>query len=337
MQLAGTGSVGSPMAFGGFLALILALLALDLGVLRRNQKELTFRQAIGWSAFWVSLAAGFNAFVWYAYGRDVALMFTAGYLLEEALSVDNVFVFSVIFSFFAVPREWQHRVLFWGILGALLLRGVFVGLGAALIHRFEWVLYVFGVVLLITGVKLLRHDDDDGFDPSSNLLVKAARRIMPVTDAYDRDRFFVRGPAGWAATPLFLVLLTIESSDVLFAIDSVPAVFSVTSDPFVVYTSNIFAILGLRSMYFLVQNAVDQFHYLKVGLAFILMFIGVKMLANPWFHTPIAVSLGVIVALLAASIGASWVRGRRLAAAAPPSTAMATPAPAPVRTANDGR
>ena len=301
-------SVGTPASFAGFLILILLLLALDLGVLRKKDQELTFRAAIGWSAFWVSLAAAFNLFVWYEYGADLALQFTAGYLLEEALSVDNVFVFSVIFTFFAVPKAFQHRVLFWGILGALVLRGIFVGLGSALIHRFEWILYIFGVILILTGVKLLRSGDDDEFDPSGNALVKLAKRFVRVTPTYVKDWFFVKDDKGWAATPLFLVLLTIESSDVLFAIDSVPAVFSVTNDPFIIYTSNIFAILGLRSLYFLVQNAVDAFHYLKYGLAFILMFIGGKMLVMHWIHTPIYVSLGVIVTLLALSIGASWLR-----------------------------
>ncbi len=307
-------SVGSPLAFTVFVVVILGLLALDLGILRKRNPEPSFRATVGWVAFWVGLAAAFNVFVWWEYGTDAAMMFTAGYLLEEALSVDNVFVFSVIFAFFSVPREWQQRVLFWGILGALVLRGIFVGLGAALIHRFEWVLYIFGVVLIFTGVKLLRAGDDDEMDPSKNLLVRLAKRVMPVTEHYVKDHFFVKVDGRWAATPLFLVLLTIESSDVLFAIDSVPAVFSVTQDPFIVYTSNIFAILGLRSLYFLVQNMVDRFHYLKYGLAFILMFIGAKMLVNYWFHTPTVVSLGVIVVLLGASVLASMLRPRAVVA-----------------------
>jgi tellurite resistance protein TerC len=307
---ASVASIGSPFAFGAFVVVILGLLALDLGILRRGTHEPTFRATIAWVAFWVGLAAAFNVFVWWEYGADAAMMFTAGYLLEEALSVDNVFVFSVIFAFFAVPREWQQRVLFWGILGALVLRGVFVGLGAALIHRFEWVLYIFGVVLIVTGIRLLRHDDDDEMDPSRNLLVRLAKRIVPVTPDYVQDHFFVRQDGRWMATPLFLVLLTIESSDVIFAIDSVPAVFSVTQDPFIVYTSNIFAILGLRSLYFLVQNMVDRFHYLKYGLAFILIFIGVKMLVGYWVHTPVWLSLLVIVVLLGLSVAASMLRPR---------------------------
>jgi tellurite resistance protein TerC len=329
-------SVGSPLAFAGFLALILALLGLDLGVLRRRSHQMSLREATTWTVVWLLLAVGFNGFIALWYGTDAALQFTAGYLLEEALSVDNVFVFSVIFAFFAVPRAWQQRTLFWGILGALVLRGAFVGLGAALIHRFEWVLYLFGVVLVITGIKLLRQDGADEFDPGRNVLVRAARAVIPVTPGYIQDHFFVRHHegmdasqrkrmGGWAATPLFLVLLTIESSDVLFAIDSVPAVFSVTHDPFIVYTSNIFAILGLRSLYFLVQGMVERFHYLKVGLSFILMFIGGKMLVMHWIDTPIAVSLGVIVALLAVSIAASWVRAARLARVAPPPPAPARP------------
>lgn len=301
-------SVGSPLAFGVFIALILGLLAFDLGLLRKRHAEPTVRATLGWVLFWVGLAAAFNGFVWVQYGSDIAMMFTAGYLLEEALSVDNVFVFSVIFAFFGVPREWQQRVLFWGILGALVLRGIFVGLGAALIHRFDWVLYLFGVVLIVTGVRLFRHDDGEEMDPSKNLLVRIARKLIPVTDQYVGDSFFIRREGRWVATPLFLVLLTVESSDVIFAVDSVPAVFSVTRDPFVVYTSNIFAILGLRSLYFLVQGMVDKFHYLKYGLALILIFIGGKMLAAWWVHTPTWLSLAVIVVLLGLSVAASMLR-----------------------------
>ena len=301
-------SAHSPGAFVAFIVLILALLALDLGLMRTGNRQQSLKGSLIWSAFWIGLAAAFNVFVWWEFGKDAALQFSAGYLLEEALSVDNVFVFSVIFTFFAVPAAWQQRVLFWGILGALVLRGVFIGLGSALIHRFEWVLYIFGVVLIATGLKLLRTGDDDDFDPSRNLLVRLSRRFVRVTDTYVGDRFLARDALGWAVTPLFLVLLTIETSDVLFALDSVPAVFSVTNDPFIIYSSNIFAILGLRSLYFLVQGAVDRFHYLKPGLAFILIFIGGKMLVDHWIKTPIYVSLGVIISLLFVSIGASWWR-----------------------------
>jgi tellurite resistance protein TerC len=304
-------SVGSPALWAGFLTLILALLALDLGVLHRKDKEVSLREAAGWTAVWVSLAAAFGGFVWFKFGSEAALQYYTGYVVEEALSVDNVFVFSVILTFFGVPKLYQHRVLFWGILGALILRGVFIGAGAALLHNFHWVMYIFGAVLVYTGIKLLFHDDDD-VDPSKNALVRIAKRLLPVTDSYQGNHFFVRQHGKLAATPLFLVLLAVEGTDVIFAVDSIPAIFAITKDPFIVYTSNIFAILGLRSLYFLVAGMIDKFHYLKLGLSGILMFIGVKMLISDIYHVHIAVSLAVIVGTLIVAIIASAIRARRL-------------------------
>jgi tellurite resistance protein TerC len=259
---------------------------------------------------WVGFALIFDGVVWVAFGADKAVQFATGYVLEEALSVDNVFVFSVILTFFAVPKILQHRVLFWGILGALVLRGVFIGTGSALLHMFHWVMYVFGAVLIYTGIKLLFHNDGD-VDPSKNVLVRGAKAFLPFTDDYRGDRFFVREGGKWVGTPLFIVLLAIEGSDVLFAVDSIPAVFSVTRDPFIVYTSNIFAILGLRSLFFLVAGAMENFHFLKYGLSVILMFIGTKMLVEELVHVPTIASLGVIAVILTVSIGASVVRTRR--------------------------
>jgi tellurite resistance protein TerC len=310
-------TVGTPVWWVGFLGLILGLLALDLGVFRRRAAEPSLREAAAWTVVWVAIAAAFGGVVALAFGPELAVQFASGYILEEALSVDNVFVFSVILTFFAVPKKLQHRVLFWGILGALILRGVFIFAGSAILAMFHWFLYVFGALLVYTGIKLLRSDDDD-VDPSNVLLVRIARRILPIvegTDAatsadghpkgYRGEHFWVYEDGRWKATLLFVVLLAIEGSDVVFAVDSIPAVFSQTRDPFIVYTSNIFAILGLRSLFFLVAGMMDKFHYLKIGLSAVLIFIGTKMLIEELWKIPTIASLAVIAILLAISMVAS--------------------------------
>lgn len=304
-------SLGSPAWWAGFFGVICVLLALDLGVFHRKSAEVGFRDALGWTIVWVLCAAGFGAVVAWSHGRDAALMFATGYVVEQALSVDNMFVFGVLFTFFAVPVAYQHRVLFWGILGALALRGVFIAVGAAVIHMFTWTLYIFGGILIYTSIKLLFHDDD-ALDPGETMMVRLARRFIHVTDGFRGDHFFARENGRWMATPLLIALVAVEGTDVLFAVDSVPAVFGVTSDPFIVYTSNIFAILGLRSMYFLVAGLMDAFHYLKVGLSVILSFIGVKMLVHSWIDVPTWVSLLVIFCTLAIAVTGSVVRSRRL-------------------------
>ncbi len=303
-------TVGTPAWWGGFMLLIFGLLALDLGVLQRRAQELSFAKAAAWTAMWVSIAAAFGGFVWVAIGRQSAALYAQGYVVEQALSVDNVFVFGVLFDQFRVPRNVQHRVLFWGILGALLLRGVFIGLGTAAVQRFEWLLYIFGALLIYTGIKLLFSGEDESANVEDSRLIKYARRLLPITKDYHGEHFFVKEGARNMVTPLFLVLLAVEASDLLFAVDSIPAVIGITSDPFIVYTSNIFAILGLRSLYFLVAALMGAFHYLKVALSVILSFIGFKMIGQHWVEVPTYLSLAVIFGTLTVAILASVVRTR---------------------------
>jgi len=295
----------------GFNLFVLAMLAIDLGIFHREAHSVSIKEAASWTVVWISLALVFAAGIYVWRGAEKALEFTTGYLIEYALSADNIFVFVLIFSFFSVPALYQHRVLFWGILGALLMRGTLIGIGAALIERFHWIIYVFGAFLFVTGIRMATHKTVE-LHPQQNPLVKLFRRIMPVTDDYQQDRFFVRRSGKLVATPLFIVLLIVESTDLVFAVDSIPAIFAVTLDPFIVYTSNVFAILGLRSLYFLLAGAVDKFHYLKLGLSAILTFVGMKMLLADLYKVPIAYSLLVIVALLAIAIIASVMRARRL-------------------------
>ncbi len=295
----------------GFNLFVLAMLAIDLGIFHREAHSVSIKEAASWTVVWISLALVFAAGIYVWRGAEKALEFTTGYLIEYALSADNIFVFVLIFSFFSVPALYQHRVLFWGILGALLMRGTLIGIGAALIERFHWIIYVFGAFLFVTGIRMATHKTVE-LHPQQNPLVKLFRRIMPVTDDYQQDRFFVRRAGKLIATPLFIVLLIVESTDLVFAVDSIPAIFAVTLDPFIVYTSNVFAILGLRSLYFLLAGAVDKFHYLKLGLSAILTFVGMKMLLADLYKVPIAYSLLVIVALLAIAIIASLMRARRL-------------------------
>jgi tellurite resistance protein TerC len=294
----------------GFNIFVLAMLALDLFVLHKDAHEVRIAEAAAWSAAWVALAMLFGAGVHVFMGAEAGLAYFTGYVIEKALSVDNIFVFVVIFSAFRVPARYQHRVLFWGVLGALIMRGAMIAAGAWLIHQFHWVLYVFGALLVLTGVRMFTQTEHS-VDVESNAATRLLRRFMPVTDRYHEQRFFVRQPIAGrlrlAATPLFAVLLLVETTDVIFALDSIPAIFAITQDPFIVYSSNVFAILGLRALYFLLADVIHRFHYLKTGLSIVLIFVGVKMLAADIYTVPIGVSLAVIVLVLSASVAASWL------------------------------
>jgi tellurite resistance protein TerC len=303
-------SVGSPGLWAGFTAFVLVMLALDLGVFHRKAHEVRIREALGWTAFWISLALLFNAAVYVWFGSQRALEFLTGYLIEKALSVDNIFVFLVIFSAFSVPAKLQHRALFWGILGALVMRAIFILLGAALLQRFHWISYLFGAFLVFTGIKLMLQRGTE-VDPRRNPLFRLFRRAVPSIDEYRDGHFTVVEGGKRYATPLLLVLVAIEATDIIFAVDSIPAIFAVTADPFIVYTSNIFAILGLRALYFALAGIMEKFTYLKVGLSLVLLFVGMKMLVAGVFKIPIAVSLGVIALLLGGSIVASVLRSAR--------------------------
>ena len=288
----------------GFNAFVLTMLALDLGVFHRKAHVVKPKEALTWVGVWVALAMLFAAGLWWYQDAHTALTFITGYVIEESLSVDNIFVIVLIFSYFKVPEKYQHRVLFWGIIGALIMRGTFIGLGSLLLARFHWVIYVFGALLIITGIRMAFKADDE-FDGDHNPVVKLARRLLPFSADYDGQNFFTVENGKRLATPLFLVLVLVEFTDLIFAIDSIPAIFAVTQDSFIVYTSNIFAILGLRSLYFLLAHVVHKFHFLKYGLAMILTFVGVKMIGAHWFTIPIFVSLAIILGVLGASIAAS--------------------------------
>jgi tellurite resistance protein TerC len=288
----------------GFTVFVLTMLALDLGVFHRKAHVVQPKEAGMWVAIWMTLAFVFATLIYFWQGSNNALLFVTGYLIEQSLSVDNIFVIVMIFSYFNIPGKYQHRVLFWGILGALVMRGIFIGMGAVLIERFGWIMYVFGAFLIFTGIRMAFQQDEE-FDAEQNVVMRTARRFVRVTNRYDGQRFFTIENGVRVATPLFLVLLLVEFTDLVFAVDSIPAIFAITTDPFLVYTSNVFAILGLRSMYFLLNGIVHKFVYLKYGLAVILTFVGVKMVIVDFYHVPILVSLGVIVVTLAASILAS--------------------------------
>jgi tellurite resistance protein TerC len=300
-------SVGTPLLWGGFTLFVLAMLALDLGVFHRKAHAVGTREALGWSVFWISLALAFNMAVARWFGAERGLEFLTGYLIEKALSVDNIFVFLVIFSYFSVPAAYQHRVLFWGVLGAIVFRVIFILAGAALLQAFHWIIYLFGGILLITGFKLLRSSDEQ-IHPERNPLLRLVRRVLPVTAHYHGQGFFARVGGRLFATPLLLVLATVEATDIVFAVDSIPAIFAVTSDPFIVYTSNIFAILGLRALFFLLAGVIGRFQYLKVGLGLVLVFVGAKMVLSDVYKIPIVVSLLVVAGLIAGSILFSWLR-----------------------------
>jgi len=287
----------------GFNAFILAMLAIDLFVIGRRGRELKLREAIFWSALWIALAFAFALVVYFWHGRTPALQFITGYIIEVSLSADNLFLFLLIFRYFNVPGEHQHKVLFWGILGALAIRGLFIATGVELIQRFSWVTYVFGAFLIYSGAKLLRHGQEE-IHPEKNPVLRLFRRLFSVTKDYEGGHFFVRRE-GWYATPLFVVLLVVETTDVILAVDSVPAVLAVTLNAFIVYTSNVFAILGLRSMYFALAGLMDKFHYLHYGLSVILIFVGVKMLGEHYVDIPTEWTLGIVIGVLAISVAAS--------------------------------
>lgn len=290
-----------PAVWIGFTALIAGLLVLDLGVLNRRSHVLSFKEAISWSAGLVGLALAFGLFLLVREGPRSALEYYTGYLIELSLSVDNLFVFILIFQYFAVPSEFQPRILKWGILGAMVMRGVMIALGALLLQRFSWIIYVFGGILVLTGIRMFR-GNGDRIEPERNPIVRLARRFIPMSDAYDGQRFFSHTRAGWTTTPLLLVLIVVEWSDLVFAIDSIPAIFAITRDPFIVYSSNVFAILGLRALFFVLAGMMDRFEYLKPGVATILIFVGLKMVLNGWLHMPIGISLGVVVTILVGSV-----------------------------------
>jgi len=303
-------SIGSPALVIGFVVFILAMLGLDLGVFHRKQHKVSFREALIWSTVWIGLAMVFNLGVYHWFGSITALEFFTGYVIEKALSIDNLFVFVAIFAYFNISSKWQHRVLFWGILGALVMRALFIMVGGAMLAHFHWTMYLFGGILVLTGIKLF-HQKNQEVAVDRTLIVRLLKRLFPVTDEHHGARFFTKQDGRWFITPLFLALVTVEVSDLVFAVDSIPAVFAITTDPFIVFTSNIFAILGLRSLYFLLAGMLGRFRFLKVGLAAVLVFVGLKMLISGVIKIPILLSLGVIGVVLVGSVLASlWIAQR---------------------------
>jgi tellurite resistance protein TerC len=295
----------------GFNVFVLIMLALDLGVFHRKAHVVSFKESISWTMVWIALAMVFNVWIWQHFGPQKGLEFFTGYVIEKSLSVDNVFVFALLFSYFAVPQLYQHKVLFWGVLGALVMRAIMIVLGAALITKFAWIIYIFGAFLILTGIKMVVKKEEE-IHPENNPVVRWFKKFMKVTPEFRGDKFFVKENGIRMATPLFVVLLLVEVSDLIFAVDSIPAIFAVTKDPFIVYTSNVFAIMGLRSLYFALAGVMDKFHYLKIGLGFVLTFVGVKMLLahTPW-KIDTLLSLGVIVGILAASVIASLMKPKK--------------------------
>jgi tellurite resistance protein TerC len=311
--------------YAGFITFVLAALAIDLGVFHRSAHVVKAKEALTWTGIWASLSLLFTVVIWFLYenqicglgvcaptnigGTEAALLYVQGYLVEQSLSVDNMFVIALIFSHFKVPAAYQHRVLFWGVLGALIMRGIMIAVGAALIQRFDWMMYVFGGLLLLTALKMLMDKDSEEIHPDKTALIRVARRLYPVSPAYDGQRFFTRLADGRRAmTPMFLVLITVEVTDLIFAVDSIPAVFSITTDPFLVFTSNVFAILGLRSLFFAVSDLMGRLHYMKLCLIVLLVFIGIKMLLSDVVHVSAPVSLGAIVLILSAGV---WLSLRK--------------------------
>jgi tellurite resistance protein TerC len=292
------------LQIGIFIVAVLALLILDLLVFNKKGHEIKLREALGWTAFWVSLAMAFNVFIYFWKGPEAALQFLAGYLIEESLSVDNLFVFIMVFAYFKVPPAYQHRVLFWGIVGALAMRLLFIIAGIALIERFHFLVYVLGVFLIYAGFRMVFGEGLE-VDPKKNKVLGFLRRFIPMLKHYHGDKFFVKRGKTWFATPLLFVLITIELTDVVFALDSIPAVLAISKDPFIIFTSNIFAILGLRSLFFALAKVMNLFHYLKYGLAIILSFVGVKIMIADWVEIPIGIALGVVAGVLFLSIAAS--------------------------------
>jgi tellurite resistance protein TerC len=295
----------------GFTVLVGGLLLLDLGVLNRRAHVLSFKEALSWSLGLITLAHLFGLFVWWREGPNPALEYYTGYLIELSLSVDNLFVFILIFQYFAVPAEAQPKVLKWGILGAIVMRLIMIALGALLLERFHWIIYVFGGILIVTGIRMMTQKEQH-IEPEKNPVVRLVRRLLPFTGAYNGTSFFYRNIRGQLlATPLFLVLVVVEWSDLVFAIDSIPAIFAITRDPFLVYSSNVFAILGLRALFFVLAGMMDKFVYLKPGVAIVLVFVGVKMIGTPWFKIPTAISLLVVVSILTTAVILSLRRSAR--------------------------
>lgn len=299
-------SIGTPFMWAGFIILVLFLLAIDLGIFHRRAHKVGIKEALIWTIIWISSALIFNLFIWHWFGHRLALEFLTGYLIEKALSVDNLFIFVVIFSYFGVPSILQHRVLFWGILGALSLRALFIVLGAALLQKFHWLMYPLGLLLLWTGARLFFEKVTD-VHPEKNFVVRLCKRFIPMTKNFHGSSFLVTDSGRLYATPLLLVLITIEATDLIFAVDSIPAIFAVTQDPFIVFTSNIFALLGLRALYFAIAQALGKFHYLRIGLALVLVFVGAKMLISSFYTLPTALSLGIVILLIGGAIGASML------------------------------
>jgi tellurite resistance protein TerC len=289
-----------------FGVVVVVMMALDLGVFHRRKHVVSFKEAAVWSGVWVLLALGFAGLIAYERGSSSALEFLTGYIIEESLSVDNLFVFLLIFSYFAVPSQYQHSVLFWGIIGAMVLRAIFIVTGVALIERFEWVIYLFGVVLIASGVKMALQKEKE-IDPEANPVLRLFRKLMPVTKEYEGGKFVVRRDGKTFATPLLLVLVLVETTDLIFAVDSIPAVLAITRDRFIVYTSNVFAILGLRSLYFALKGVMDLFHHLHYGLSAILVFVGAKMILSHFIQIPIGIALGVVALILVVSVAASLI------------------------------
>ena len=311
--------------WAGFIVLVIFLLALDLGVLNRKEHVIEIREALLWSAFWIFLSLLFSVAVYFIYenhlfdiglsvsstlsGRQAFIQYLTGYIIEKSLSLDNIFVIALIFGYFRVPAIYQHRVLFWGIVGAVVLRGIMILAGAVLINNFSWIVYVFGGFLIITAIRMFRSNHEE-IDPSKNMLVKFVRKFYPVTNEYHGKNFFIKFNGKKAATPLFIALLVVESSDILFAVDSIPAIFAITRDPFIVFTSNIFAILGLRALYFALAAMITKFYYLKYSLVVILFYVGAKMLLTYYYHISATVSLTVIITLLFVGIIASMIKSK---------------------------
>jgi tellurite resistance protein TerC len=284
-----------------FCSFIVAMLAVDLFVVHRDAHEVSLKEAGAWSAVWVALGLVFGGILWWWQGAQIAGQYFAGYVIEKSLSIDNIFVFALVFGYFAVPKRYQHRVLFWGVLGALVFRAIFIAAGASLLENFHWMIYVFGAFLVVTGIKMARSRGHK-MDPSKNPMLRLLRRVIPITDDYEGQRMLLRRSGRWVATPLLAVLVVIETTDVLFAVDSIPAIFAVTNEPFLVFASNAFAILGLRALYFLLADMIDRFAYLKMGLAAVLVFVGAKMVLSDLYKVPIGVSLLVIATLIGVSM-----------------------------------
>ncbi|MBX7042516.1 MAG: TerC family protein [Ignavibacteria bacterium] len=295
----------------GFSVFLIIMLALDLGVFHKESHVVEFKEAMIWSGIWVGLAVLFNIGVFYYFGEVKGLEFMTGYLVEKSLSVDNVFVIALIFTYFSVPRQYQHRVLFWGVIGALVMRAILIAVGATLIREFAWIIYIFGAFLVFTGFKMY-FQKNEGIDPDKNPVVRFFKKFIPVTDEYNKEKFFLIKNGKRFATPLFIVLLMVETTDLIFAVDSIPAIFAITQDPFIVFTSNAFAILGLRSLYFALAGVIYKFYYLKAGLSVILVFVGIKMMLIDIYKIPIGISLGFVSLVILISVIASVIKNRKL-------------------------